>query len=119
MAASIESRTPLLDYRLVELALRIPDAVRFQGRDAKGLLREAVGGWLPPAVVDRRDKRGFPTPLQRWRASPALTRLVRSLSAADRGGVFTQAFVEQPERLEASQLWTVLMVNGWLGAHTG
>ena len=120
MAASLESRTPLLDYRLVELAIRIPDRVRFRGRDGKPLLRTAVAPWLPEAVVRRRDKRGFPTPLQHWRERPALKGLVESLvrPAQTDTPVFSPAYLERATSFAPSELWTVLMINGWLASST-
>jgi asparagine synthase (glutamine-hydrolysing) len=131
MAASIESRTPLLDYRLVELALRIPEGLLFAPRDPKPLLRQAVAPWLPRDVVGRRDKKGFPTPLHWWRERPALRELVLDLTVTGRGDVDSQGgwaapvpgssdAVFSPEYLagangfQASELWTVLSVNGWL-----
>lgn len=115
MAASLESRTPLLDYRLVELALRIPDRHRFKGA-GKSLLRDAVASWLPEEVVQRRDKRGFPTPLQHWQERPALRGLVDALVRPPGGGmnVFTPSYLEGSRRFAPSQLWSVLMINGWL-----
>jgi asparagine synthase (glutamine-hydrolysing) len=131
MAASIESRTPLLDYRLVELALRIPADLLFARNDPKPLLRRAVAPWLPREVVGRRDKKGFPTPLHWWQERPALRELVLDLTipgrgAADasggwavpdaRGGesVFREDYLAGATSFQASELWTVLTVNGWL-----
>jgi len=70
MAVSIESRTPLLDYRLVELAASIPAADKMAGGVLKSLLRDAMRDLLPPVIVDRRDKRGFPTPIGLWMRGP-------------------------------------------------
>jgi asparagine synthase (glutamine-hydrolysing) len=131
MAASIESRTPLLDYRLVELALRIPEDLLFAPRDPKPLLRQAVAPWLPREVVGRRDKKGFPTPLHWWRERPALRELVLDLTVAGRGdadsqhgwttpsagsgeAVFSPEYLAGANGFQASELWTVLSVNGWL-----
>jgi len=66
MAHSLEVRVPLLDDRLVEMALRLPDAVKQNGGRPKSLLREAVGGLLPPAISARRDKQGFIFPFGTW-----------------------------------------------------
>lgn len=118
MAASIESRTPLLDWRLVELTLRIPEPMLFRPRDPKPILREAVRGWLPPDVASRRDKKGFPTPLHRWREHAGLATMVRRLAkpaAGARFTVFDPAYTSAPEGLAASELWTMMTVNQWLG----
>jgi asparagine synthase (glutamine-hydrolysing) len=115
MAASIESRTPLLDYRLVELVLRIPEHLRFRAGEQKPLLREAVAPWLPWAIVNRRDKRGFPTPLHHWRDRPRLRTLVEELlDAPSTVPVFSPSYLRRAPSLAPSEIWTVLMVKGWV-----
>ncbi|MCZ4497439.1 MAG: asparagine synthase, partial [Thermoleophilia bacterium] len=126
MAASIESRTPLLDYRLVELSLRIPSELLFERGAPKPLLRRAVSDWLPSEVANRRDKKGFPTPLHWWEDRPALRDLVLDLTTRGRSGgawnlpsesggaVFRDSYLAEATGFQASELWTVLTVNGWL-----
>lgn len=117
MAASIESRTPMLDFRLVELALTIPERLLFEPGQPKPLLRRAVGQWLPRSIVRRRDKKGFPTPLQHWSDRPALRALVESLTGrASPDAVFSRTYLDSRASFSASELWTVMMVQGWLGA---
>ena len=70
MAVSIESRTPFLDYRLVELAASIPSQDKMAGGVLKSVLRDAMRDLLPTVIVDRRDKRGFPTPIGPWMRGP-------------------------------------------------
>jgi asparagine synthase (glutamine-hydrolysing) len=57
--AGIELRHPLLDKRLVQFALDIPDDQRKRGRFTKYVLREALGDDLPEAVRGRRNKGDF------------------------------------------------------------
>ena len=76
MAFSIESRVPFLDHRLVELAFALPDTDKMRNGWSKFALRRALVGLLPPSVVWRRDKMGFPTPVGHWlrdrRGTPAV-----------------------------------------------
>src|SRR5213079_1038274 len=65
MAHSIEARPPLLDHRLVEFAATIPAHIRLRGGTTKYLLKRAMRGILPDAVIDR-PKHGFAVPLARW-----------------------------------------------------
>lgn len=62
MAASVELRVPFLDYRLVELAGRVPARFKVRPTDQKAILKRALKDRLPEAVIKRR-KIGFPTPL--------------------------------------------------------
>jgi asparagine synthase (glutamine-hydrolysing) len=65
MAASLETRPPFLDYRLVELAFELPSRVKTHRLSTKWVLKEVARNYLPDAVVDR-PKIGFRVPLDRW-----------------------------------------------------
>jgi asparagine synthase (glutamine-hydrolysing) len=65
MAASVESRVPFLDHKLVEFTAKLPEKMKIRGRTTKWILREAMKGILPRAILDR-PKMGFPVPLGRW-----------------------------------------------------
>jgi asparagine synthase (glutamine-hydrolysing) len=65
MAASLELRSPLLDHRVVELGLALPDSLKVRGRRGKVALRRAFADLLPPEVASR-SKKGFGVPLTRW-----------------------------------------------------
>jgi asparagine synthase (glutamine-hydrolysing) len=66
MAHGLESRVPLLDHPLVELAATMPADVKFKDGSLKHVLKTAFAPVLPDAVRNRRDKMGFPVPLQEW-----------------------------------------------------
>lgn len=62
MHHNLEIRVPYCDHEIVELALKIPLALRRRGRLDKRVLRRAGEKHLPSEVV-YRPKQGFPTPL--------------------------------------------------------
>ncbi len=66
MAHGLESRVPFLDHPLVELAATIPANIKFKDGTMKRVLQEAMHSYLPAAIVNRKDKMGFPVPLVRW-----------------------------------------------------
>ena len=66
MAHSLESRLPFLDYRVVELALSLPDAYKISRGMTKRILRESMKGILPRPVRNRVDKLAFVTPEELW-----------------------------------------------------
>jgi asparagine synthase (glutamine-hydrolysing) len=66
MAVSLESRVPLLDYRLIEFLATVPPNQKAQGLIPKALLRAVAQPLLPPSVVERRDKVPFPSPERFW-----------------------------------------------------
>jgi asparagine synthase (glutamine-hydrolysing) len=65
MAHGLECRQPFLDYRVVELAARMPGRWKFRGGRGKRILRQAFGDLLPEAI-QRRPKMGFGVPLDHW-----------------------------------------------------
>jgi asparagine synthase (glutamine-hydrolysing) len=65
MATSLELRTPLLDYRLVEQAARLPERFTRTARESKIAFKQAFAPVIPAAVLNRK-KRGFSTPLDSW-----------------------------------------------------
>lgn len=65
MAASIESRVPFLDHKLVEYAAALPDHWKLNGWTTKRILRESMKGLLPDSIL-HRPKLGFPVPFASW-----------------------------------------------------
>ncbi|MBL8022442.1 MAG: asparagine synthase (glutamine-hydrolyzing) [Leptospirales bacterium] len=66
MAHSVESRTPFLDFRLVEFSLSLPPDFKIQDSIAKRILREGMRGRIPDRIADRKDKMAFVTPEFLW-----------------------------------------------------
>lgn len=65
MAASIESRVPFLDHKLVEFTAQMPVNMKLRGNTTKFLLKEAMKGILPDEILYRA-KMGFPVPVGLW-----------------------------------------------------
>lgn len=66
MAHGLESRVPLLDHRLVEFAATVPADIKFKNGQSKVFLKSTFAADLPPELMQRRDKMGFPVPLKEW-----------------------------------------------------
>ena len=65
MATSLEARAPFLDRDVIELAFRMPGHLKLRGNTSKYVLKQAMKGVLPDAVLHRR-KEGFSIPLKNW-----------------------------------------------------
>ena len=72
MASSLEARAPLLDYRLVEWAARLPSSFKQRGRTRKRLLTDALARHLPPELFTR-PKMGFSRSDRRLAPGPSCT----------------------------------------------
>ncbi|MFZ2052745.1 MAG: asparagine synthase (glutamine-hydrolyzing) [Candidatus Aminicenantales bacterium] len=118
MAVSLESRVPLLDYRIVELVAAMPPAVKFKGAEMKYILKRAVKDTLPASVLNRKDKMGFPVPLQVWAGNRAgeFFRDVLLSPACRQRGIFDIAEVERligREEAFGRRLWGLLNIELW------
>ena len=65
MAHALEVRVPLLDHRLVEYVMGVPDAQKHPRGTPKRLLVESLNGLVPGEAVQRR-KQGFTLPFAEW-----------------------------------------------------
>jgi asparagine synthase (glutamine-hydrolysing) len=69
MSVSLEARVPFLDHHLVEFTQDIPMADKLSGDITKHLLKKAVRGLIPDAIIDRK-KMGFGAPMSDWMRGP-------------------------------------------------
>ena len=65
MSVALELRCPLLDHKVVELAARMPNNLKYRGGEQKVLIKQALLPDLGPKFVNRR-KSGFQMPLRQW-----------------------------------------------------
>lgn len=65
MAAGVETRVPLLDLELVQMATALPVSCKVRGATTKAVLRDAARGILPDETIDR-PKAGFGAPYRKW-----------------------------------------------------
>jgi asparagine synthase (glutamine-hydrolysing) len=96
MAASIESRVPFLDHKLVEFLAQVPERYKIKRLSGKHLMRQAMARRLPDAIL-RRSKKGFPTPIRPWLQNQLFDRVSAILMdgrLAGRG-LIRPGFVEQ------------------------
>ncbi|MBM4447426.1 MAG: asparagine synthase (glutamine-hydrolyzing) [Chloroflexi bacterium] len=66
MAHGLESRVPILDHPLIEFVATVPSNIKFQNGELKHLLKTTFSDILPPKIVNRKDKMGFPVPFDEW-----------------------------------------------------
>ncbi len=127
MATSLETRAPLLDHRVVELAWRMPLRMKIREGQGKWLLRQVLYRHVPRELVER-PKKGFGIPIDDWLRGP-LKAWADNLLSEDRLRAESY-FDAEPilrlwrQHLEGSynwqyQLWPVLMFQAWLADAEG
>jgi len=65
MKHSLETRVPLLDYRIVEFAFNLDEKLKLKGKTSKYLLKEVLYDFVPREYFDR-PKKGFSVPMHQW-----------------------------------------------------
>jgi asparagine synthase (glutamine-hydrolysing) len=121
MAASIESRVPFLDHRLVEFAAVLPPRFKLRGFTTKRILRDAVRAILPPDILSR-PKMGFPVPFGEWMRGPwaALARDVLLDPRSRQRGIIDAPAVDRLITAHAAgaaeggdAIWSLLNLELW------
>jgi asparagine synthase (glutamine-hydrolysing) len=121
MAASIESRVPFLDQKLVEFSAALPERLKLRGATTKYILRASMKGLLPETILTR-PKMGFPVPVGAWFRGAfrnVVDEYVMSERAAARG-IFETSFVRSLVRQHqeggedhSERLWALVNFEIW------
>ena len=84
MANGIESRAPLLDYRLVNYALGLPSSAKIGGGYSRRIFRDAMKGKLPEVIRTRLSKTGFGAAYDQWLKKPVFQKwLIERVSSVE------------------------------------
>lgn len=127
MAVSLETRTPLLDQRIVEFAWSLPFSMKIRGAQQKYLLRQVLYRHVPPRLIDR-PKQGFAVPIGHWLRGELRewAELLLDPARIRQEGYFDERIVTQiwQEHLRGRRnwqhrLWTLLMFQSWLETNHG
>jgi asparagine synthase (glutamine-hydrolysing) len=121
MAHSLESRAPLIDYKVVEFAASIPANLKLKGNRIKYMLRKVASRYLPEQVV-KLEKQGFRFPLGIWFRTD-LKDFLRSLFGQSRFvalGIFEQSYINNllDEHIAGKvdhnyRIWILLNLEIW------
>jgi asparagine synthase (glutamine-hydrolysing) len=121
MAHGVEARVPFLDHPLIEFVATIPSDIKFRNGQLKRLLKVVFSDCLPTAINNRKDKMGFPVPLNLWlkRNGPArefVGDILGSQKARSRsylcGGLSLDAVLDS-QSTYGRNLWALLSLELW------
>jgi asparagine synthase (glutamine-hydrolysing) len=122
MAYSLEARTPLVDYRVVELSQRIPFKYKYESGSGKNILKDILYDYLPKEIFDR-PKSGFTVPLKNWFRNELKeyvyeTLCYENLSKIDDINIeYVNEMIENHMNASENnyhQIWTLIMYVKWM-----
>jgi len=124
MALSVETRAPLEDYKLAELALRLPLAYKLRKGDQKRVFKDALGDRIPAAVLTR-PKWGFNPPASDWLRGPLTPLIDRWLSREyvtstryfNPDGVRAAVDAHRAGEYHLFPVWSSLLFHLWHAIH--
>lgn len=122
MAASLETRVPMIDHHVFEFAQRLPRRYKLREGQGKWLLRQLLYRHVPRELVDR-PKKGFSVPLGAWLRGPLKDWAAALLDPARlrQDGLFHAEPILRKWREHqagtrdwSTHLWSILMTQAWL-----
>jgi asparagine synthase (glutamine-hydrolysing) len=122
MQLALEGREPMLDHKLVEFALSLPDDMKIRGNSTKYLLRQVLYRYIPKELMER-PKQGFSIPIQQWllgKLRPELEKMTMDKIFAERFGLNQQelqkivrAFLAQKKFINPHFIWFLFVLYRW------
>jgi asparagine synthase (glutamine-hydrolysing) len=122
MAFSLESRSPLMDYRVIEFSRSLPTAFKYTNRNQKRILKDLLFDRVPAHMFDR-PKAGFTMPFQHWFRNELKNYVMDNLSADNLKNIpgihvkRTQEIINEHMTGKWNrypQIWKLLVLSQWL-----
>jgi asparagine synthase (glutamine-hydrolysing) len=121
MAASLEARAPLLDYKLVEFAFSLPADWKVRSGTGKWFFKKAMEGILDRKILYRQ-KQGFSIPIKNWLKNELRELMLETLSEEriNAMGLFNARYVQtmiqehlQNRENHSHRLWALMQFHLW------
>jgi len=122
MAFSLESRSPLMDYRVMEFSRSLPTAFKYTNGNQKRILKDLLFDRVPAQLFDR-PKAGFTMPFQHWFRNELKDYVMDNLSADNLKNIpgihlkRTQEIIKEHMSGKWNrypQIWKLLVLSQWL-----
>lgn len=130
MAHALESRTPFLDNKLIQLSARIPQTIKLHQGELKAIIKAGAKPWLPRNLY-QQPKRGFPTPLRFWFRNELREWMIEKITGPESGLriLFNDKWLRTTchhylasykqniralDEIQTHKIWQLLSLESWL-----
>lgn len=122
MHYSLETRVPILDYRIMEFAFNLNSELKMKGKIMKYLLKEVLFDYVPKQIFER-PKQGFSIPLNKWLKTDLnyLLEKYTSREIIEQHNLLNYSIVEKLKKEYLSgvdylfnRLWVIIVLHWWL-----
>jgi asparagine synthase (glutamine-hydrolysing) len=122
MAYAIETRSPLMDYRVVEFARSLPTSFKMEKQVQKRILKDILFKKVP-AEYYNRPKSGFSVPLEKWFRNELKEYVLDTLTPkklANIPGINVGATIKMIGKHmdgkwnRSARIWSLLVLSQWL-----
>lgn len=125
MLASLETRVPMLDRKLIELAFNMPAKFKINNKDRKIILKDTFRDFIPKELFSA-PKHGFMVPVEQWLENDLKGQLLKyaNRELLEEQGLFDYVYINHviEEHMSHkinrfSELWAFLVFQEWYGKY--
>lgn len=119
MAHGLESRVPLINYKIIDNVNTIPENIKINMGNMKYLLKQSAVNVLPNEILNRDDKMGFPVPLNHWFKKELKDFFIDKIRKLQKRNIdylnITDEFISNIMELNtfSRKLWIILSLEIW------
>ncbi|WP_323593462.1 asparagine synthase (glutamine-hydrolyzing) [Aliarcobacter butzleri] len=113
MYASLESRVPLLDYRLSEYVFKLNPSYMIDGILNKKLLIDSFKTKLISDVSDNKNKKGYASPIDAWFQNVEVKNFINQIIENKKSYIYKFVQFDSRNKFNHRQIWMLISLELW------
>lgn len=125
--AGLKVTFPMLHQDLIDLSLKVPSAMKMEGKELRSFYKKAMQGFLPDAIL-HKSKHGFGLPFGLWleRSDHLAQQIDSTLASLSTRRIIAPAFIDRLRTLHSQHdsryygvlIFTFAMLEQWFQEHS-
>lgn len=113
MYASLESRVPLLDYRIAEYVFKLSPSYMIDGILNKKILIDSFRTNLISDVADNKNKKGYASPIDAWFQNEEVKIFINKIIENKESYIYKFVHFDSRSKFNNRQLWMLISLELW------